>query len=128
MKHRFTSPYSDSADATLVKPSNWNDSHVYGIRNVAGSFVVAQGDDWLLASGGNIGVSGTMCNPVAAVGQPISITRIDAGTGPITMVPFATELFNSSNELGATSYVIVDPGQTTEFRSDGTNWWVTETT
>lgn len=27
LKHKFTSPKSDGADATLVKPSNWNDEH-----------------------------------------------------------------------------------------------------
>ncbi len=29
IKHKFTSPKSDPADATLVRPSAWNDDHLY---------------------------------------------------------------------------------------------------
>lgn len=28
LKHNFTSAKSDGADATLIKPSNWNEEHV----------------------------------------------------------------------------------------------------
>ena len=27
IKHKFTSEKSDDADATLIRPSNWNDTH-----------------------------------------------------------------------------------------------------
>lgn len=41
-KHTFTSPKSDGGDATLVRPSNWNDIHVSPYA--AGTFTVATGN------------------------------------------------------------------------------------
>jgi hypothetical protein len=40
-KHAFTSAIADGGDATLVRPSNWNEAHV----NVyaPGSFTIADG-------------------------------------------------------------------------------------
>ena len=40
-KHTFTSAIADGGDATLVRPSNWNDYHVSPYAS--GSFTVATG-------------------------------------------------------------------------------------
>src|SRR5215510_5082331 len=39
LKHRFVSGVADGADATLMRPSNWNDDHDFwlGIRSVTGT-------------------------------------------------------------------------------------------
>jgi hypothetical protein len=29
IKHKFVNPKSDGADATVVRPSNWNDDHAF---------------------------------------------------------------------------------------------------
>jgi hypothetical protein len=41
VKHAFTSAKSDGADATLVRPSDWNAGHV--IPYAPGTFTVATG-------------------------------------------------------------------------------------
>ena len=35
VKHTFVSPKSDGADATLVRPSNWNEDHVIEVSTIA---------------------------------------------------------------------------------------------
>lgn len=42
MKHGFTSAIADGGDATLVRPSNWNDVHV--APYLMGSFTVPTGN------------------------------------------------------------------------------------
>jgi hypothetical protein len=44
VKHAFTSPKSDGADATLVRPTNWNDDHVV-TDLVVGGLVAWQADE-----------------------------------------------------------------------------------
>jgi hypothetical protein len=46
MKHAFTSAIADGADATLVRPSNWNDIHV--APYAMGSFTVPTGNGALM--------------------------------------------------------------------------------
>ena len=42
-KHLFASSKGDPADATLIKPSNWNAEHVL---TAAANVVVGRGGDW----------------------------------------------------------------------------------
>ena len=42
MKHPFTSAIADGGDATLVRPSNWNDVHV--APYAMGTFTITTGN------------------------------------------------------------------------------------
>jgi hypothetical protein len=47
LKHAFTNPKADGADATITRPSNWNADHVvvYGTRADVASQTIASGTD-----------------------------------------------------------------------------------
>ena len=93
LKHAFTSPKTDGADATLVQPSNWNAEHTLELatnrllgRTTAGTGVaeeisVAGG---LTLSGGVLTATGGGGSPNLDGGTPTSnyggITAIDGGT------------------------------------------------
>jgi hypothetical protein len=117
MKHRFNSTYADGSDATLVKPSNWNDTHVFGIRSVSASGATTIADDVILATGGAGGIALSLPNPTTCSGQPIVYKKVDSGAGFVTINPFASETID-----GQSSYVLVNQYQYVEVMSDGTNW------
>jgi hypothetical protein len=53
LKHRFQSGKSDPLDTTLIRPSNWNDSHV--ISTLASDpSSPANGDTWFVDDGTTI--------------------------------------------------------------------------
>ena len=92
IKHAFTSPKSDPADATLVRPTNWNADHT-----VAGNTI---------AIGGSNLVSGTG-NPEGSVAATVgSIFMRSDGGGP------ASTLYVKTTGSGSTgwSVVSVTPG------------------
>jgi hypothetical protein len=51
IKHKFTSPKADGGDATLIRPSNWNDEHALAGGNHGGIFLrdtgASDGASWL---------------------------------------------------------------------------------
>jgi hypothetical protein len=44
VKHPFVSAVADGGDATLVRPSNWNDAHVWPTNSTIGNLTLADGD------------------------------------------------------------------------------------
>jgi hypothetical protein len=44
VKHKFTSAVGDGGDATLVRPSNWNDLHVWPTNTTLGDLRLMTGD------------------------------------------------------------------------------------
>jgi hypothetical protein len=58
ISHAFTSPKSDGSDATLVRPSNWNATHI--ITSIGAPFFIAAVDAtteekiWAVATGGSV--------------------------------------------------------------------------
>lgn len=63
VKHKFTSAIGDGGDATLVRPSNWNDLHVWPTNTTLGALTLADGEIVLLPSEvavtGEVAVQGT---------------------------------------------------------------------
>jgi len=71
LRHKFQSGIADGADATLVRPSNWNDDHNFylGQRNVSGTTdTIADGDNQTLVSYTNAGAT-TITLPAPASGN-----------------------------------------------------------
>jgi len=57
LKHKFASAVTDGADATLVRPSNWNDDHNFyvGVNAQTGTtYTVADTDVWTEVSFSNV--------------------------------------------------------------------------
>jgi hypothetical protein len=77
-KHAFVSAKGDGADATVVRPSNWNADHqtVYTVQTKAADYTVAIGDDLVRCSG-----TFTLTLPAASgTGKTIGIVLDGAGT------------------------------------------------
>lgn len=119
MKHKFNSTYADGSDATLVKPSNWNDTHNFGTRSVSANGNIAATDDVILATGGAGGITLTLPAPGTVTGQPFIIKKVDSAAGFITINPNGAETID-----GQTSWQLVNQYQAVELMSDGTNWQV----
>lgn len=122
MKHLFNSTYADGSDATLVKPSNWNDTHGYGIRSVSATGNISggqAGDDVVLATGGAGGITLTLPSPSTNANRSYCIKKVDSAAGIVTINPNAAETID-----GQASYQLVNQYQYVELLSDGTNWQV----
>lgn len=97
--HVFTSPQPDVADPTLVRPSNWNDSHaitlVEGVSllgNTAGVLALVSSGTLFLAGGNNVTLS-----------QNANSVTISAGAGAGTA--FSAGVSTGGNTSGDTGTV-----------------------
>jgi hypothetical protein len=103
LKHKFTSPKSDGPDATLVRPSNWNDSLVMseGSDNQVLMRDAGQPDGWSLATlSTDLSVSG------ASGARTLTI--------PLLRKPNAGHLFGltcSNNATDATNDIDIAVGE-----------------
>ena len=96
IKHKFTSAVADGADATLVRPSNWNDGHSIApqIHNVTGADTLLITDDVETLQAGTYQV-----NLPAATGTGQSILVSQVGAGTMTLAP------NGSDTVGGLASV-----------------------
>lgn len=121
MKHKFNVTFADGVDATLVKPSNWNDTHGYGFRSVSANGNILAADDVVLGTGGaGAGITLTLPSPSANPGMIVIIKKVDSGVGPVIINPNGAETID-----GQTSWQLVNQWQFVELASDATNWQVT---
>ena len=74
IKHAFTSAKGDGADATLVRPVDWNADHVGGITKAANTTIAAGPDQtWLVLAANSADITGLVLTTV------MSITAIPIG-------------------------------------------------
>lgn len=118
MKHKFNVTFADGVDATLVKPSNWNDTHSYGFRSVSANGNILSTDDVVLGTGGS-GAGITLTLPSPTTNLCVIVRKVDAGVGPVIINPNAAETID-----GQSSWQLVNQWQFVELASDGTNWHV----
>src|ERR1043166_1596901 len=121
LKHRFASAVADGADATLVRPSNWNDDHNFylGINAQTNtSYTIADTDAWTLITYNNAAAVAVTLPQAGASAQFASghVTfHRNLGAGVVTITP-ATSTINGGAILILRQYehaVII---------SDGTNY------
>lgn len=122
IKHAFTNPKSDGGDATIVRPSNWNDNHVIDAatitlaqivnvsttqrvigRNTAGAGVqqevtASQIFDWVASTDGSIltrtgGAWGAIANWKTDNGDLVAAEN----ASPVTPAAGTVKLFGSSS-------------------------------
>jgi hypothetical protein len=94
--HSFSNPKADGVDTTVVRPSDWNDEHVYSGGNL-GALLYVGASDVILALNSSIGIpyfSGTAAVPtVLTLGSGLSVaggalTASGAVAGSDTQVQF----------------------------------------
>ena len=90
LKHKFNSAVADGADATLVRPSNWNDDHnfYWGVRSVTiTSDTIVDADNFTLVTYNNAGAVGTnFPAPTGGLMAPGWMTKFkNLGAGIVTV-------------------------------------------
>jgi hypothetical protein len=141
LKHPFVSGKSDGGDATLVKPSNWNDVHIGTIDVLDVTVFSATGDQQLTTADCAVGIStsggagnATVYLPQmsvayvaggsrSGVGQKIQIFRKDSSTGIVYIQPYPTDP-SSVQIVFQPNYQLVNQGQFVVLIPDGSQWWV----
>jgi hypothetical protein len=113
VKHAFASGKSDGADATLVKPSNWNDFHVYDVQGVSTNTTLTSAHDIVEVTTGSSTITITLPTAVGIQGKPYCIKKVDSGTG--------SALIAGSID-GVTNYSLTQQWQFVEIYSDNANW------
>ena len=117
LKHKFQSAVADVADATLVKPSQWNDDHDLwlGYRSVTGTTdTIAQTDHLALVSYSNAtGVAVSLPAPSGsnfALGWTAKLRNI--GAGNVTLTP-------ASTINGSATAIVLAQGESIELYGTG---------
>ena len=124
IKHKFVNPYADPPNATLVKPSNWNDDHnvtqlVSPQTTVTFSstptFDASLGNSFKLTLTGNV-TSSTLSNAIA--GQLLTFVIIQDSSGNHSFV-WPTNVLGGvdiTNLVSLPNQYVVQ-----QFHYDGTN-------
>ncbi len=112
MKHVFTSAIPDVSDSNLVRPSNWNDTHVMAVVSTAVDLTLASTNDFVKCTGGSLGISVTLPS-TPRTGQQYTIKKVDSGVGEVTV---------SGTIDGVNNYSLVAEGQYVVVVWDGTGW------
>lgn len=89
------------------------------VRSTAASGALLVTDDIVFGTGGAGGITLTLPNPALYVGHIMTVKKIDAGVGTVTVAPFAAETID-----GAASVILVVQYQFTNIYSDGINWYL----
>ncbi len=112
MKHVFTSTVGDEANPTLVRPSNWNDTHVMAVVSTSVDLTLSPANDFVKSTGGTLGISITLPGS-PRTGQQYTIKKVDSGAGEVTVVGTID---------GVGNYSLVAEGQYVVVVWDGTGW------
>jgi hypothetical protein len=150
IQHKFKSLYADYSDQTLVKPSNWNDTHTgtidtlfLSVYSCTGSTILQAGVSGscivLCSASGASGVSGTFITlPPASgcvvpgsgqnqvSGQMLTIKKTDYGLSVIVIQAQAGDLIEGQAQV----LFLANPMQFIKLIPDGgvlyggQGWWV----
>lgn len=119
-KHKFASAKADGADATLVRPSNWNDTHT--IANLLTAYTTNQTlvygtDETIHGNAGASNITFTLPTAVGHTGERFRIMRINSTAGNIVLATTSSQTIN-----GLPNYTLTNQYQFVELESDGANW------
>jgi hypothetical protein len=98
--HQFTSPKPDGADATLVRPSNWNAQHTvtYQIDVISGAGSIALTDDVVRLQAGTYAVTVPL-----ATGSGKQIYVFQDGAGTMTLTPSGVDTIGGQTSVPLSS-------------------------
>lgn len=119
MKHSFTSSKPDTGDGSVVRPSNWNDTHVIGwtTLSLSPTTLSYSNHDGVLVT---TGASNFVLNVPSAAGRSgrtFFVKKVDSGAGAVVLTPL--EPID-----GIATYSLVNQGQYVEIASDGVAWQI----
>jgi hypothetical protein len=120
--HRFVSAISDGTDATLVRPSNWNDDHDLwlGFRSVTTtSDTLANADHLSIISYNNAGAIAVTLPAPSGGNFPLGwkVKLVNLGLGGVTVTP-------ASTINGSATAVSLAQGEALELYGTGTSDYV----
>jgi len=105
VKHNFQSAKADSADASLIRPSSWNEAHkvIMGTAALVGRYTAGTGDAQEVGLGN--GLQFTAGTLVVNQSQLTQLARLDGAdfTGQVTALTQATA--NDTTRVATTAYV-----------------------
>ncbi len=118
VKHKFVSAKSDGGDATLIRPSNWNDDHSFEftVTSLNANTTLTATHEVILATAGASGITLTLPTAVGTT-RSYRIKRVDAGAGNVTIATTSSQTID-----GETTYILVQQWQHVTLVSDGANW------
>lgn len=92
VKHKFQSQKEDGGDATLIRPSNWNDVHEISMMGprVLGRATAGQGAAQELTLGTGLSISGTTINAGTIAGRSLTVSTAAPSGGANGDVWFRT--------------------------------------
>jgi hypothetical protein len=120
LSHKFVQAIADGTDATLVRPSNWNDDHNlwFGIRSVSTTTdTITNADHLTTIKYSNAGTTTVTLAAPAAGNMPSGWKTLikNAGTGIVVFT-----LTGGATVNGVASIPSLQPRDALELRSDGT--------
>ena len=125
LKHTFQSSKTDSADSTIVQPSNWNEEHVLTAaagkvlgRDTSGAGVVQELPIAVTAAG-NVSIAGTLGIGTTTPGQKMSVVGTIESTsggfkfpdGTTQTTAFAGVSYPQNAQNGNYTLVLADAGK-----------------
>lgn len=119
MKHKFVSGISDGADATLVRPSNWNAVHLTGTTALSANTTLDATHDFVPVTTAASTITITLPAVSGNTGLTYTIMKADSGAGTVVITPNGAETIN-----GDTTYTLKKQYETIEIVSNGTLWFV----
>ena len=120
MKHAFQSGKLNGPDSTLVRPSSWNDAHVYGRTAISVTTAIDTTHDLVEMTTGAGGITANLPDATTIpAGRPYKFIKVDSGAGAGTITPNGVQTIN-----GNANYQLVEQWQHVEIYSDGSNWKV----
>lgn len=122
VKHKFQSAKSDGADATLVRPSNWNDAH--DVSNLVTTYAANQAlayltDETVYGNAGATDITLTLPTAVGHTGQRFRIMRVNSTAGNTIIATTSSQTIN-----GGATCTLTNQYQYVEVESDGANWFI----
>lgn len=115
IRHRFTSAVPDGGDASLVRPSNWNDTHVFPWRRVTAGETLAASDPLLAV----VTTAQGFPLPAFVAGDAFAVMNSRDSTAAIRVVVGGSNIIN--HPLFATGDDITcQPGETISLVAEST--------
>lgn len=117
MKHSFSSGKTDDADATLVRPSNWNATHIKGYTALSSNTTLDSTHDYIAATAGASGITITLPTAASDTGRTYTIQKVDSAAGTVTVATTSSQTIS-----GPTTRLLATQWDSITVVSNGANW------
>jgi hypothetical protein len=121
VKHKFTCGASDPSDSTLIKPSNWNDTHTVTLltSSLSANTTLDNTYEVVLGTAGVSGITITLPSAVLNSNVFYYIKKVDSAAGSLTIATTSSQTID-----GQSTYTLINQFQYVKVVSDGANWQI----